>query len=58
MTSTFYALVTPARGLPLVLWAAYFGVVLCVLRAWRKNLWPVTITHCAVALGPKLLAQL
>ena len=57
VTSTFYALVTPARGLPLVLWAGYFGIVLGVLRFWRKSLWPVTLVHCVVALGPKVAAQ-
>lgn len=58
VTSIFYALVTPAQGLALVLWAYYFGVVLCGLRLWRKNLWPVTIAHGLVALGPKLFASL
>lgn len=58
VTSVFYALVTPAQGLALVLWAGYFGVVLCGLRLWRKNLWPVTIAHALVALGPKLMASL
>lgn len=57
VTTTFYALLTPAQGLPLVLWAGSFGVVLTGLRLWRRNLWPVTLTHCIVALSPKLLAQ-
>ena len=57
VTTTFYALLTPAQGVPLVLWAGYFGIVLTGLRLWRKSLWPVTLTHCVVALSPKLLAQ-
>lgn len=56
VTTVLYALLTPARGLALVLWAAYFGAVLCGLRWWRKGLWPVVLAHCVVALGPKVLA--
>ena len=53
-TSFFYALVAPGQGWPLMLWAFYFGAVLCGVRLWRKNLWPVVIIHWFVGVGPKL----
>lgn len=58
VTTLAYALLAPGSELPLKLWAAYFGAVLCLLRLWRRNLWPVVITHVLVALSPKLLATL
>lgn len=57
VTSLFYAAVAPGAGLPLMLWALCFGVVLCGIRLWRKRLWPVVIVHWLVALGPKLVFE-
>jgi len=58
VSTAAYALLTPGPELPLKLWALYFGAVLCALRWWRDNLWPVAIAHAWVSLGPKLLATL
>jgi membrane protease YdiL (CAAX protease family) len=56
VTTVFYSLVTPGPGYALRLWTLYFGLVLCALRLWRQNLWPVAIAHALVSLTPKLLA--
>jgi membrane protease YdiL (CAAX protease family) len=56
ITTVFYVLLTPGSELPLKGFALYLGLVLCGLRLWRKNLWPVAIAHLLVSLGPKLAA--
>lgn len=56
VTSCFYAFIAPVRSVALVVWAVSFGGLLCGLRLWRGNLWPVAITHVFVAAGPALLA--
>ncbi len=56
ITTMFYAPLGGGQGWALVLWAVYFGVVLCALRVWRRSLWTVSITHVLVALGPKVLS--
>jgi membrane protease YdiL (CAAX protease family) len=56
ITTACYALLAPGPGFALRLWSIYFGAVLGALRLWRRNLWPVAITHGLVALGPRLLA--
>ncbi len=55
VTSACNALIAPGQGWPLVLWAFLFGVLLCGVRLWRNNLWPVVIVHGLVGLGPRLL---
>jgi membrane protease YdiL (CAAX protease family) len=58
VTTFFYVLVTPGEGFALRIWTLYFGLILCALRLWRGNLWPVVIVHFLVGLSPKLLASL
>lgn len=58
ITSVLYALITPAQGLPLVLWAATFGAVLAALKLWRGNLWVVSFVHVAAGLTPRLVTAL
>jgi len=48
--------VAPGQGWPLMAWAFYLGVVLCGVRLWRDNLWPVVIIHWIVGVGPKLVS--
>ena len=53
-TSFFYALVAPGEGWPLMAWAFGFGALLCLVRLWRGNLWPVVMIHRFVAMGTRL----
>jgi membrane protease YdiL (CAAX protease family) len=57
-TTTFYAMLAPGPELPLKGWAAMLGLVLCGLRLWRGNLWPVLLAHLIVALSPRLWLEL
>jgi membrane protease YdiL (CAAX protease family) len=56
VTTLFYVFIAPPRSVALLAWAVGFGVMLCGVRLWRGNLWPVVLTHALVATGPKLWA--
>ncbi|MEW5738017.1 MAG: CPBP family glutamic-type intramembrane protease [Myxococcota bacterium] len=54
VTSVAGALVMPQPGWWLKLWALGLGLVLSLLRLASRSLWPVLVTHAALAVGPRL----
>lgn len=58
VTTAFYVPLAGAGGWPLMVWAGYFGIVLCGVKIIRGNLWTVAIAHWLVTMGPRLVASM
>ena len=55
-TSLGYAPLAGIQGWALVVWATCFSLLLCLVKVWRQNLWPVCIIHLMVSFLPRVLS--